>query len=208
MVAATLREVREPGTGKTETRRILYSDRVAKKGTIPASASVLMPYLPDSDLLFGHYWALTGWHLRKPGDRLWIRENWKPHSIYVAVKPRDIPESRIFYSADGQYAPNTPWRPSIHMPRWASRLTLIVESVKIERLQEVDEATALREGIECRCHRDFWAGGCRGTSALECFKAVWWSLHGIGSWNENPWVVAVRYRPILANIDAPEAKAA
>ncbi len=63
----------------------------------------------------------------RPGDRLWVRETWKPFSIYAERAPRDIPPSKVFYRADDSYAQsNTRWFPSIHMPRWASRLTLIV----------------------------------------------------------------------------------
>lgn len=220
MVNAILREVREPGTGKTETRRLLYADRVAKNGIIPASATVHQDHRPPP-CEFGHYWALTGWHHRKPGDRLWVRENWKPHSLYADRAPRDIPHgTKIFYAADDGYSPsNTKTLPSIHMPRWASRLSLIVTGVRVERLQNISQDAARAEGVDrnekypelYRLYSPL-PGNAPGLSVTafpkNSFWSLWQSLHGPGSWEANPWVVAVQFRPVLANIDAPEAKAA
>lgn len=84
----------------------------------------------------------------KAGDLVWVREAWKPHSLYTAMKPREMPRSKVFYRADDGYAPsNTRWHPSIHMPRWASRLTLEIVATRQERLQDIGEADAAAEGI-------------------------------------------------------------
>ena len=165
----------------------------------------------------------TSWLKAKPGNRLWVRENWKPHSIYAGVKPREIPESKVFYQADGGYAPsNTPWVPCIHMPRWASRLTLLVEAVKVERLQEISDADAIAEGArEHPCtgpHRGpgatFWsmltdrpAAGAAITP-VGAFRHLWCDLHSDESWESNPEVVAISFKVVKQNIDATAAKAA
>lgn len=153
----------------------------------------------------------TTWQKVKPGDRLYVREAWKPHSIYAALKPREIPKSTVFYAADEQYAPsNTPWVPSIHMPRWASRLTLVVTGTKIERLNDITDEDAIAEGVEsglgldsCRW-RDYryddlnegWQPNPR-----DGFGSLWTSLHGPGSWSANPEVCVISFRAIRKNID-------
>jgi hypothetical protein len=93
----------------------------------------------------------------KPGDRLWVREAFSgPHCMektdeLPAMPPGQWPqESAIWYWADGNpdYGDWTRPRPSIHMPRWASRITLEVTEVRVERLQDISEADAIAEGIE------------------------------------------------------------
>lgn len=152
----------------------------------------------------------------KPGDRLWVRENFSGPYEW-----RDIPPSgwgwdamvrpAIWYWADGN-PENGDWmkpRPSIHMPRWASRLTLIVTGTRIESLHDISAADAAAEGhrrleglqgpdVE-EVHRD---------AAMDWFSDLWVSLHGTHGWNSNPDVVAVSFRVIKANVDAAEALAA
>jgi hypothetical protein len=112
-----------------------------------------------------------------PGDLLWVRETWKPHSIYEAIPPRHVPQSRIFYAADERYSPNCRWRPGIHMPRWASRITLAVTAVKVERLQDISEADAEAEGASpILVPPD---GG--SAPHVEGFRALWNSINGPGA---------------------------
>lgn len=105
--------------------------------------------------------------------------------------------------------------PSIHMPRWASRLTLIVTATKIERLQDISEADAKAEGCELFVPGHGWItkddlaeGYSNYLNARAGFEDIWRTLHGEESWRENPEVVALSFRVIKANIDAPEARAA
>ena len=81
------------------------------------------------------------------------------------------------------------------MPRWASRLTLIVEAVKVERLQDISEEDARAEGCAD-------APGTFSPSAIGVFANLWRNLHGPDAWSENPWVAAIRFRVIRTNIDA------
>jgi hypothetical protein len=139
------------------------------------------------------------------GDRLWVRETWKPHSSWATTKPSEIPVSNIFYRADDKYAPsNTPWRVAIHMPRWASRLTLTVTEVRVQRLQEISIADAEAEGVfrhvaEHSLDKVFRSE--RGETAVRYFRELWESLHDPGSWAENPWVCALTFTVAQRNID-------
>jgi hypothetical protein len=83
------------------------------------------------------------------------------------------------------------WRPSIHMPRWASRLTLLVDDVRIERLNDISEADAQAEGVEMVARRNYADG----------YAVLWNSLHGAGAWEANPFVIAVTFRVERGNID-------
>jgi hypothetical protein len=89
------------------------------------------------------------------------------------------------------------WTPSIHMPRWASRLTLIVEAVKVERLTDISEADAQAEGVE----PVLGTPGVPLDRHYAAFMQLWDSLHGEGATYANPWVVAVTFRVVRANID-------
>ncbi|HYM30789.1 MAG TPA: hypothetical protein VEU47_05795 [Candidatus Cybelea sp.] len=94
-------------------------------------------------------------------------------------------------------------RNSIHMPRWVSRLTLIVTAAKVERLQAISDEEAKAEGAELldevtgRVSLDDRRGSYR-----DGFRAIWESLHGSGAWEANPEVVAISFDIVKANIDA------
>ena len=83
------------------------------------------------------------------------------------------------------------------MPRWASRLTLIVESIKVERLQDISEADAIAEGTTL---------GFGGGPIREDFFCLWNSINGPFAADENPWVAAITFRSIRANVDSPEVR--
>lgn len=114
------------------------------------------------------------------GDRLWVRECWAPNAPTWAdrrgvVYRADHPDARSGYEP-------ARWRPSIHMPRWASRLTLDVVSVRAERLHNIDDADAIREGFKSR----------------EDFAETWRGIYGAASWDANPWVWRVEFSRVHA----------
>lgn len=170
---------------------------------------------------------LIWWKLPAPGDRLWVREAfWIQKYDDDTFRPAELDASntRWRYVADGaDGAPLDPMgaagklRPSIHIPRWASRLTLIVEGVKIERLQDISEEDARAEGVE---RISDWEGVERyrhytcpdlaipytGVAAKISFSTLWESIHGEEAWIANPWVVAISFRVVKANIDATSGK--
>ncbi len=136
----------------------------------------------------------------QPGDRLWVRETWG----LFDTEPKDGPEkAKVFYRAtdgDRDELRYQLWRPSIHMPRWASRITLEVASVRVERLQDITEADAIAEGVERLTDDDGWRcylGECGGyTNALTSFRSLWESINGPGSWAANPWVWRVEFKRV------------
>ncbi len=81
------------------------------------------------------------------------------------------------------------WTPSIHMPRWASRLTLEITSVRVERLQDISEADAIAEGVRGNASGPY---GCEGL--IEDYADLWESINGPGSWDANPWVWVVEFK--------------
>jgi hypothetical protein len=146
----------------------------------------------------------------KPGDRLWVRETW-------AVGDRD---NDVLYAADPSWNVNgvaAPppvnkgtvhagnWHPSIHMPRWASRLTLEVTSVDVQRLQDISEADARAEGITdggcLTCGNNEPCGcGDPNPAARDSFVWLWDSINaerGYG-WSVNPFVWVVEFKVVGA----------
>lgn len=144
-----------------------------------------------------------------PGDRLWVREAWRAGRGYDGASIRDMARfSRIWFEADDANdnadAIGRRLRPSIHMPRWASRITLTVTDVRVQRLQDISEADAVAEGIKGHGGRfsgygkaaDQWMG------PIDSFASLWISLNGTQSWDANPWVVALTFNVERRNIDA------
>jgi hypothetical protein len=104
---------------------------------------------------------------------------------------------RRIYRADGESEGRVGWRgkwvPSIHMPRWASRLTLDIESVRVERLQDISEEDALAEGFTTGTE-ELLGGAVARLSARDYFQNTWQDIYGFASWDANPWVWVVVFR--------------
>jgi len=140
------------------------------------------------------------------GDRLWCRESFAVEYedgrvIYRQDRAARYPRGPIFYMASN-YEPER-WRPSIHMPRWASRLTLTVTDVRVQRVQDISEADALAEGTEpVLVPPD--GGSC---PHVEGFRSLWDSLNAARGydWETNPWVTAITFTAERRNIDAEKA---
>lgn len=216
MVRACIREVENPGSGKTETRRLLYSLR---KGN-GLKAFALIGHPPPRQSFtdpMDEYWTLSGWDKVQSGDRLWVRENWRADDF-----AKDDP-ARTIYQADApadvlaETKGVIKWRPSIHLPRQRSRLTLVVRAVKIERLQAIREAGCIAEGAEIIQLSGnpvddgpmvrLGPAHVYGTPRT-WYRELWDTLHGSGAWDRNPEVVAISFRPYLVNIDKMPAQAA
>lgn len=160
------------------------------------------------------------WHkVRCPygqlGDRLYVKESYRLSSDFDADRASRVadrcidagykkPWAPIQYEADGgqQNWDNTctpgKLRPSIFMPRWASRITLAITSVRVERLKDISEADAQAEGvgeagIETGCVLETSAPVEVG-SYLAAYADLWESINGPGSWDANPWVWVVSFR--------------
>ena len=159
----------------------------------------------------------------RPGDRLWVRETWYCDHFEVMrgpyLKPDDLDVSEavndgtLVYAADGltPYEADQPiWKPSIHMPRWASRILLEITAVRVERLQDISEEQAKAEGIASVAFRpdDGWpictgymVGTDDGKSPLEttaarAFTKLWSSINDPHAWDANPWVWVVEFKRV------------
>jgi len=125
------------------------------------------------------------------GDRLWSRESWAPD---------EYAGQTTFYRADDEdLMPAGGWKPSIHMPRWASRITLEITGVRVERLQDISEADAQAEGVQC--DTDGWfdylmpqSQSC--VNARDSYATLWDRINGPGSWDANPFVWVVEFRRV------------
>lgn len=141
----------------------------------------------------------------QPGDRLWLREAWRAELTWDTTKPSEIPdEAALWYEADDQQRNNGrgtkfkgKLRPSMFMPRWASRITLEIASVRVERLQSISEADALAEGVNV--HPDHHGKPPTSIySPVQAYRDLWEQINGAGSWDVNPWVWAVEFKRLEA----------
>lgn len=131
-------------------------------------------------------WLFNDYHrcpYGQPGDRLWVRETWQ--NGLPLPDGKSIPHYRADRDQAQLDAYTGNWRPSIFMPRWASRITLEIESVRVERLQEISEGDAYAEGIEV-VPEDFYSQS--GEASRKAYKRLWESINGDKSWSLNPWV--------------------
>lgn len=177
------------------------------------------------------------------GDRLWVREAFLPDP------PRGFPPwdenhmsdvewdgcgcpldgvpmafrdpSYCIYKCDEKWADDQDWkwRPSIHMPRWASRLTLTVTDVRVQRLQDMEgqhpsESDAIAEGVNKIHHGDgdYYYSAFRNEphpknwcDPTDAFRELWNSIHGPDAWAKNPWVAALTFTVERRNIDVVDS---
>lgn len=213
---------------KTQTRRIVKPQPPAEA----TSAGVIS----SSTKSHGDWWWMSGdpqdsdtWipvgdefrcPYGVPGDTLWVREHWASLIGYDDYAPRDItPGSPIWFQADHERELESmppevgKWRVGMFLPRWASRLTLTITEVRVERLQEISEADAIAEGVgpnwigdlagwsaEAHGYYDYskpvgWDGeGAVLLTARESYATLWESINGPGSWDANVWVWVLTFR--------------
>ncbi|EPK4124001.1 hypothetical protein L9H54_002934 [Klebsiella pneumoniae] len=163
------------------------------------------------------------------GDRIWVRETWSDVNLdgAPAVAYRaddevyDLMENESLLDEDGafnyqdtrvskyQFAAwhsdlisgiEGNWRPSIHMPRWASRILLEITNVRVERLNSMHDVDAMREGIQnlTTCsHSDFGIPGVvNAQHPVRAFQLLWESIYGTDSWHANPWVWVIEFKRV------------
>lgn len=123
------------------------------------------------------------------GDRLWVRETF---AVYGNEKM-----AAIHYRADRPHhvgQKGMGYKPSFHMPRWASRILLEITAVRVERLQDISQEQAMAEGV-LSCESALDPDG-NGYSPYELFSALWVSINGHDSWHANPWVWVVEFKRV------------
>lgn len=148
----------------------------------------------------------------QPGDRLWVREVWRTDASLDGKAPSTFSGWPVRYDADGETLRHGAFygdtkgktRPSLFMPRWASRINLEVTSVRVERLQDISESDCWAEGIEEVMH-DFDDAaqidmanrlGCRIEDAKPLYALLWEQINGKGSWDANPWVWVLDFKHV------------
>ncbi|CAM7935369.1 Morphogenetic protein [Atlantibacter hermannii] len=152
----------------------------------------------------------------QPGDRIWVRETFQGPLVsedlfeeYRAYPEKFEKPQYCEYAADGGTKPEYydlddnlrhGWRPSIHMPRWASRILLEITGVRVELLNKICEGDAQAEGV-AQLRGGFWKHYQPGwtqhqLSARGSFVTLWKSIYGEESWNSNPWVWVIEFKRI------------
>ncbi|HEL3132724.1 TPA: morphogenetic protein [Klebsiella pneumoniae] len=149
----------------------------------------------------------------KPGDRIWVRETWQAIHDYCDENghvderryARSIPRNRgnywhpVYEEAWGNESREDrefPWRPSIHMPRWASRILLEITDVRVERLNAISQEDAQAEGMELAGWRPTYSDPDSGGEVMtpyDNFAELWSSIYGDESWKANPWVWVISF---------------
>jgi hypothetical protein len=156
----------------------------------------------------------------KIGDRLYVREKWMPHGLEAeCTGPEDVAYAAT--CSEAQHAIYK-WRPSIHMPKWAARIWLEITNVRLERLNDITNDDAFKEGVcdfvESMDRPNSWKGlsqdgrnamvsvtygdtladgGIAACSSFQrAFRHLWESVKGMDSWDENPWVWVIEFKRV------------
>jgi hypothetical protein len=166
---------------KTQTRRV-------GKGFMAAT-------FPDT----GEQWYRSPSPYGEPGDRLWVRETFASFRDARSTKPTEaeyvvfadgvtmLREGRSIRAPDAFDPSRLKWRPSIHMPRWASRILLDVTDVRVERLQDISEDDARAEGVRLGAAHSF----------RESYEWLWDEINGRRApWSSNPWCWCITFRRV------------
>ncbi|HBS6293330.1 TPA: hypothetical protein RGL45_004892 [Klebsiella pneumoniae] len=142
------------------------------------------------------------------GDRIWVRETFctvddTQYGGGKWVDYRATPKFEASHPAGWDCAPNDAealkWRPSIHMPRWASRILLEITDVRVERLNAISQEDAQAEGMELTGWRPTYSDPDSGGEVLtpyDNFAQLWESIYGEESWKANPWVWVIEFKRV------------
>lgn len=206
---------------KTQTRRIMKPQPTTEVRSGCMGHWSIAPDVREFKCPYGEY-GETG-----DRDRLWVRETWAETDLpdgtpvisyrsgaCIPIGKKDGKDGQDYLIHDWAMQ-DTPkpdhWRPSIHMPRWASRILLEIIDVRVQRLQDITEEDAKAEGAlawaanealqDCKItakDMDEWLVkyGNGKPGIRNAFAALWESIHGEGSWAENPYVWAIQFRRI------------
>lgn len=185
---------------KTQTRRIL-------KPQPTINSAGLLVWKRGADFIQGTAEDVAVAQRIKTGDRLWVRER-----VHIDGRQAN-------YAADAHPERDLAgcgYRPSIHMPRWASRLTLTTTDTRVEQLKDISEDDAVAEGVvkadhsaRLSCGTLEWSifstpgSSVDGSpvSARDHFADLWDHINGPGAWQQNPWVTAYTFTVERQNID-------
>lgn len=196
------------------SRPILFSGPLVRAILDGTKTQTRRPLTSDTNLTCKELGQTCRCRYGVSGDQLWVRETF---ALSIADPDTAEPDTKNkwhwdppIYRADGEAQGGgwtgengepikPPWRPSIHMPRWASRITLDVMSVRVERLQDITEEDAIAEGVQYAdrdpCHPPWHIGDhnyCE--TAREAFAEAWNGIYsGASSWESNPWTWVISF---------------
>lgn len=133
----------------------------------------------------------------KPAMRLWVKETFQTCEKCGSLNYRATVNKPKNCAGCDEYLAK--WKPSIFMPRVASRITLDITGVSVQRLQEISEEDALEEGVEFhpKSKQFFKLYNCKdgiSTTAKQSFYSLWMSIHGADSWDKNEWVWKISFK--------------
>lgn len=180
---------------KTETRRPVKFPLIDKNMGCELAGNELA-----GELAAGNHWNSP---FGKPGEHIWVRETWAEAGasapellLYRANYPEHVPP----HYENVPPADEVRWTPSIHMPRWASRITLEITCVRVERLKSISDEEARSEGV-VQLREGFWKHyqpdwTQHQLSARGSFATLWDSIYGFGEWDRNPWVWVIKFKRI------------
>lgn len=191
---------------KTQTRRTV-SDRHLHLINVASQVGECYPLESGIDHANSQSYYREHCPFGHVGDRLWVREtfaafdaDWKhpgkPHDL------KDGPWPNVVYPATVAKIPDGTCRPSIHMPRWASRILLEITAVRVERLNRVSEEDARAEGVKPAGEMlpdypdTFLTPRGDFATAKVAFQRLWQSIYGEESWSANPWVWVIEFKRV------------
>ncbi|HBC0232796.1 TPA: hypothetical protein I5W11_003994 [Salmonella enterica subsp. enterica serovar Napoli] len=186
---------------KTQTRRPIKWKQTRFTEIAERDDGSLWPWAEDCER-GGDIWFACPYG--EIGDRIWVRETWQvihdhidesSHVEYRTYAP-SIPKEKDRYwhtvyaehfGDESREDRGFPWRPAIHMPRWASRILLEIIDVRVERLNSITESDAEAEGVTDTGFGDLLVDG---------FRYLWKSIYGDDSWQANPWVWVIEFKRV------------
>ena len=189
---------------KTQTRRIMKPQPIFKDGQVEFKKAICFEYQWQS--IFPSYYPFG-----KVGDRLWARETWADMvCVGSTEKGKGKGENSPCYKASSDATDlkilKGYWKPSIHMPRWASRITLEITDIRVERVQDISEEECRKEGLKQHSKKDIhgtqfmyyedYSGNNNYCTARASFKHLWNSIYGKGAWERNDWVWVLSFKKI------------
>lgn len=192
---------------KTQTRRPIKWRQTRATEIAEREDGSKWPWSEDADNVCDY------WHpcpFGAVGDRIWVRETWSPdfsnhypyqNAWYAADDDRRL-DIEIVDGVRGIYSPESDehvpfrWRPSIHMPRWVSRITLEITGVRVERLNDISQADAIAEGAPPSHHSIDAVSQQFGYPdfSRSWFGQTWQNIYGKESWKANPWVWVIAFK--------------
>ncbi|HBS9332675.1 TPA: morphogenetic protein [Klebsiella pneumoniae] len=192
---------------KTQTRRIMKVQPVLNGNFYEVFGSAWSKGMTSIPAVPGHSLS-TRCPFGAVGDRIWVRETFCPvddtqYGGEKWVDYRATPRYEASHPAGWDSAPNDAealkWRPSIHMPRWASRILLEITGVRVERLNSISQEDAQAEGLELTGWRPTYSDPDSGGEVMtpyDNFAELWSSIYGDESWKANSWVWVISFKRV------------